>query len=139
MVEGSMVKHDLNKDMIDAGKVLIKKLIDQDHQLTAALWFYFSDTNIWRLILASQIVKAKGPRAMYEKVQSVIRASSDEFPSLELSNITVVSPDDNIITQFESVLLMAGFSGTRISNDTISGRVIEDAFIYNIAHPKIVA
>ena len=134
-----MVKHNLNEEMIDAGKVLIKKLIDQDHQLTGALWFYFSDTNIWRLILASQIVKAKGPRAMYEKVQSVIRASSDEFPSLELSNITVVSPEDNIITQFESVLLMAGFSGTRISNDTISGRVIEDAFIYNIADPKIVA
>lgn len=132
-----MVKNNLNDEMIDAGRALIKKLIVQDLQLTAALWFYFADTDIWRLILASPIVKAKGPRAMYEKVQSVIRASGDEFPSLELSNITVVSPEDNIVTQFESVILMEGFTGTEISNDTIGGRVIEGALIYNLAHSTI--
>ena len=134
-----MVKDTLNSDMIDAGRALIEKLTNQNLQLTAALWFYFADPNIWRLILASQIVKTKGPRAMYEKVQSVIRAASNEFPSLELSDITVVSPDDNLIIQFKSAIQIVGISGVRFSNNTINGRVIEDAYIYKMTFPRNIS
>lgn len=136
MVEGSMVRDTLNPDMIDSGRVLIEKLTAHDLQLSAALWFYFADANIWRLVIASPIVKMKGPRAMYEKVQSVIRAASDEFPNLELSDVTVVSPDDNLITQFKSAIQIVGISGVRFSNNTINGRVIEDAYIYKLTYPR---
>lgn len=136
MVEGPVVKDTLTSDMIDAGRALIEKLTVQDLQLSAALWFYFAEQNNWKLILASQIVKAHGPRAMYKKVQSVIHADADELSNLELSDIAVVSPDEMIITQFRPAIQIAGISGVRLSNNTINGRVIEDAYIYKMTFPR---
>lgn len=134
-----MVKEALTSEMIEVGRALVKKLTDQDLPLSAALWFYFAEANIWRLILASQIVKANGPRAMYEKVQSVINAATDEFPNLELSDIAVVSPDENIIAQFKPAIQIGGISGVRFSNNTINGRVIEDAYIYKMTFPRVIS
>ena len=131
-----MVKDTLTPEMIDAGRALIEQLTAQDLPLSAALWFYFGEQNIWRLILASQIVKTRGPRAMYKKVQSVIHASANEFPNLELSDIAVVSPDDNIITQFRSAIQLGGIGGVRFSNNTINGHLIEDAFLYKMTFPR---
>ena len=127
-----MVKDALTSDMIDAGRALIEKLTKQDLQLSAALWFYFAEQNIWKLILASQIVKAQGPREMYKKVQSAIHAADDELSDLELSDIAVVSPDEMIITQFKPAIRMGGIGGIRFSNNTINGHVIEDAFLYKM-------
>lgn len=134
-----MVKDALTSEKIDAGRALIEKLTAQDLLLSAALWFYFGEQNIWRSILASQIVKTHGPRAMYKKVQSAIHASADEFPNLELSDVTVVSPDENIVAQFKPAIQVAGFDGLRISNDTIDGHVIEDAFLYKMTYPRNLA
>ena len=74
---------------------------------------------------------------MYEKVQSVIRSESNELPSLELSDIKVVSPDDDIIMQFKSAIQIGGISGLRFTNNTINGRVIEDAYIYKLTYPQL--
>ena len=134
-----MVKDTLDSGMIDAGLALIEKLNNQNLDLTAALWFYFAEPTTWRLILASHIVKTKGPRVMYEKVQSVIRGANDEFASLELSDITVVSPDDNLITQFKPAIQVGGISGVRFSNNTINGHVIEDAYIYKLTFPRKIS
>lgn len=132
-----MVKDTLTLDMIDAGRALIEKLADQDLQLSAALWFYFAEQDNWKLILASQIVKVQGPRAMYKKVQSAIHGSADELSNLELSDIAAVSPDETIITQFKSAIRIDGVGGMRFTNNTIDGRVIEDAYIYKMTFPRV--
>jgi len=137
MVEGSVVTNTLDTDMIDSGRALVEAMADRKLELSGALWFYFANSGIWRLIFSSELVESKGPRVMYEKVQSSVHSHSQGRTTLELSDIKVVPPDNGFIMQFKSAIQTSGISGIRFTNNTINGRIIDDAYIYKLTFPQI--
>ena len=88
------LKDTLNREMIDAGEALIQRLDANKKDISAAIWMYYAEPKDWRLMLTTPIVKTKGPLSAYKMVQSVLHRYPDEFPLLDLQDITVVAPDD---------------------------------------------
>lgn len=133
MGEEAMVKEMLTKKMIEVGIELIR-LLDQAHLVvTASLWLYIPESNIWRLIIASPEAKTDGPRKVYKKIQIILSNIRDEHPSVGLRDISVVESDNPIISLIRLAIRTGdGISGIRFSKNTINGHFIEDAYIYRM-------
>ena len=118
---------------MEAGKVLLRDLDEKNFDVEAALWFYMSDSEEWRLILASTTVDSKGPKVAYEIIQSHLKELEQKNYQLSLQNISVVSPNDNLIKLLKKVARVApGASPMRFRRNTIDSVFVEDAYIYRM-------
>jgi len=126
-----MVAPSLVDSKIDAGRRLIEELDQSEFPVSAALWLFREEAINWRLILASSLVDAYGPRETYRRLQRILLKLPD---SIGLSEIQVVGPQDELI-QLLRVALKTGpaLSGIRFTGNTINGVYIDDAYIYRIA------
>jgi hypothetical protein len=116
---------------IEAGAKLIRALDAANFPLSAALWLYLPEEEDWRLILATPLVREKGPRAAYELVQKVLM----ELPNLPLSldQISLVDPNDRTVSLLRLAISTGpGIAGVRFSRNTINGVYIEDAYLYRV-------
>lgn len=130
MAEEILVKEPLRSEQIAAGKELTRVLAGSDLQLVACFWLYTSETNEWRLILATPVVDAEGPKKTYALIRQTLTASSD--PSLSLLNISVQSPQNPLVQSirlsYDLDLKVSG--GLRLSRTRVGDVFIEDAYLY---------
>jgi len=129
MAEEVVVKEYLSDAMISSGAALTKRLAEEQWPVDAALWYYKSEPNEWKLLFASPVVPKEGPRTAYEKIQQ----SLGELPDcvVALQDVTVVDPEDTVVTLLRTALgTVGGGTGIRFSRSAILGRYIEDAYIY---------
>jgi len=133
MVKEMVVKESLSSELISAGAELTRQLDDARLLIDACLWFYTTDSNAWRFIIASPEVRAHGPKWMYKKIQTVIFKMPPEQPTIPLKDISVVDDQDPLIALLR-VLIRTGdeISNIRFSQIVINGALIEDAYIYRI-------
>jgi len=126
-----MVKTVLVDSDIEAGHTLIKELLNSKFPLAGALWFYFSEETVWRLILISKMISSDGPKATYLKIQQAV-----EKAELRLENITLLSPDDSLVQTLRIALRIPlnpnSKTGVRFSRNVINNIAIEDAYIYGL-------
>ena len=133
MVTEILVKESLSEQMISAGSDLIRRLDEAGLKVSGALWFYETDSNDWRLIIVSPDVRAKGVKTVYEEVQSVVRATPDDQSIISLKDISVVDPDDPLISLLKiAIKTDDGLSRIRFSRNMINGTLIEDSYIYRL-------
>ena len=120
-----------------AGEALLGKLDKAKFNIKAAFWFYLSEPEEWRLFLASPVFDKEGPTKAYEKVQSELaelKKGSEQDYELSLQNISVVSPNDNLIKLLKSAVKTGpGVSHIRFARNVINNVLIEDAYIYRVA------
>lgn len=132
MVTEMVVKESLSEQMILAGSELTRRLDEAGLTVSAALWFFDPDSNYWRLIIASPEVRAKGVKAIYKEVQSVVRAIP-EVQSIPLKDISVVDSNDPLISLMRVAIKTGdGIAGIRFARNMINGVLIEDAYIYRL-------
>jgi len=127
-----MDKNPLVREDIEDGKRLIKALDESSFPVEAALWFYFTDSDEWRFLLATPLVDDKGPTRTYASIQSMM---ADMKPSLGISlkRISVLSPKNELIQLLRiAIRTGAGISEIRFTRNTINNVFIEDALIYRI-------
>jgi hypothetical protein len=133
MAEETLVKEVLTKEMIQAGADLMRRLDEAHLRVSALLWLYIPDANLWRLVIASPAVRDDGPKKVYQKIQSVLSKIADDESTISLQDISVVEPDDPLISLLRASLKTeAGISGIRCSRNAIDGHFIEDAYIYRV-------
>jgi hypothetical protein len=117
---------------IEDGKRLIEELDKSKFQLNGALWFYFKDSEEWRLLFVSPLVDTVGPRTCYRIVQSAIADLSVVF-RISLEHISVLSPRGRLIQLLKiAIRTDSGLSTIRFTGNTINGVFIEDALIYRL-------
>ena len=127
-----VVKESLSEHMIASGAELTRRLDDAGMAVTAALWFYDSDANDWRFLIATADLRSEGVRETYKKVQSVVTAMPPDN-LIALKDISVVDSDDPLISTLRiGVQTGTGISNIRFSRNMINGRYIEDAYIYRL-------
>lgn len=115
----------------EEGRRLLLALDDAGVDITAAFWFYQTDKERWRLLLAMPIVATKGPRAGYERILEVLSAHPEI--QLDLTDITVLSPSDRLPQLLKTAVRTdSTIAGIALSHDVINGTYIEDAYIYRI-------
>jgi hypothetical protein len=131
-----MVKPTLVDADMKAGEALLKKLDAIKFDVKAAFWFYLSESNEWRLVIASPAVDKKGPRKACETVQSQLPELKKELEQdydLSLQNISIVSPNDNLVKVLKSAVKTGpGISSIRFARNVVNHVFIEDAYIYRV-------
>ena len=127
------IKEFLDTDKIESGKRLVLALDNENLMISAAFWFYFSDSKAWRLILGSKKVHNLGSRMLYQKIQKTLKKI--KVSNISLENIAVIENTHILITTLR-LMISTGESkelaDIRFSNNTINGQLIEDAYIYRL-------
>lgn len=127
-----MVKTDLTTEMIVAGRRLLEAFDRGGFRAPACYWFYFPESDRWRFVVASPEVRTRGPHAVYRKVQTLARKVPDVANVFGPSDVTVVADKDPLVTLLRSVVAIPGIGGVRITNSSINGTLIDDAYIYRL-------
>jgi hypothetical protein len=63
MAEETLVKEMLTDEMKKAGAELTRKLDEAKWPVTASFWYFVSDDNQWKLIVASPKLESEGPNS----------------------------------------------------------------------------
>ena len=130
MAEETVVKDIHSPEMVRAGAELTRSLDEAGIPVSASLWLYLPESNVWRLKLASPEVSKLGPKKVYEKIRAVLGKISS---ILELKDISAVKSEDTLISLLRGAITTGpGISGIRFNRDTINGHYIEDAYIYRL-------
>lgn len=131
MDQETLVSAYLTPEMIQAGRDLIKELDRHKFPAKAALWLYEEELDRWSLVIATPHLRSMGPLKSYRSVQRVL--SKIETP-IELSSVSLVDTKDRLIKGLSTPFLRrAAAAGLRLSHAIISGRVVDDAYIYRVA------
>ena len=133
MAEEIVVKEPLWPDMMEAGKKFTEYLDSDGFDVRASLWFYVTEANEWRLLIASPLVDEMGPTKAYEKVRENLSKDPAAFSCLNLRNITVLSPEEQLIKLLAAAVRVTGMNGVRFTRNRINNAYIEDAYIYRTA------
>jgi hypothetical protein len=134
MVTEMVVKESLSNEMIAAGEELTHRLDGAKFIVSASLWFYIPETNVWRFIIGSPEVRINGPKKAYKQVQAVISKMPDNQPKIQLKDLTVIDSNDPLLSLLR-VATKTGddaISSIRFTHNVINGVLIEDAYIYRI-------
>ncbi|RLG30722.1 hypothetical protein DRO03_03545 [Methanosarcinales archaeon] len=117
---------------IQEGKDLVEALDGTEFKVDASLWFYSSDSDEWRLLIASPFVEENGPKKSYGFIRSVLTRPSP--PSeISLKNISVLSPKHRLIKLLKTTIHTGlDIAGIRFTRNVINNILIEDAYICRI-------
>ena len=133
MVTEMVVKESLSNEMIQAGSELVRRLDEARFVISAALWFYEPDSNVWRFIIASPEVTTSGLKKAYKQVQSVLAGGPEDQSQISLKDITILDSKDPLISLLRVALKTnGGISSIRFTRNMINGVLIEDAYIYRL-------
>ncbi len=125
----------VDKD-INEGRKLVQILDAKEFDTKAAMWFYFADSNEWKLLIATPIVDEKGPKQAYEIIQKVIQemqATSKTEVKISLKDIIVLSPTEDPIPLIAMMIRTGpGLSGIRFTKNIVNNKLIDDVYVYRI-------
>jgi hypothetical protein len=117
----------LVKDLIDDGRNLIEALQREHFSVTAALWVKRPDSERYRLVVASPVVKELGQLAVYRRLQTILK--SVPLEQLSFEDISVLGPNDANFKALLTTALGPGFERGP-SGGKFRDAAFEDAYIY---------
>lgn len=122
----------VDKNSIDLGRKVIAAISRAGIPVAVGLWAFASESEEWRLTIATPLVDELGPLAAYGKVRKALEKAGveDEFP---LRWIYLRSPKDRVLRllQKESRALGSlGHEDYRLVNAPIEGSFVEEAYLY---------
>lgn len=131
MAKDILVTESLSSSMMNAGAKLIERLDAKQSEIKSAFWLYFSEDKTWKLIIASPLVDAIGPREFYKKVVDANSLASEKEDVISLNDVGVTNTSNQIVQLLKFAIgTGGGISGIRFSRNTINGHFIEDSYIY---------
>ena len=138
MAEDIVVKEVLTDEMKRDGAALTRALDEAGWPVVASFWYYESDDNFWKLMLASPRVSTYGPGEGYDAVIRALDALHESRKKLK--HITVVEPNNAIVTALASEV-QTGWTivGKLHTARAIDGRYIDDAYLYRITSESAAA
>jgi len=126
-----MAKSILVKELIIAGSELVKLLDAKRVDVKAALWFYRTETDNWRLLIVVPDAETRGPRAVYERLYEVFTQNRESLEPLTFEDIAVQGPNEPLPRLIRSALSTGpGIAEIRFTGNRIDNTYIEDALIY---------
>jgi hypothetical protein len=100
-------------------------------RIKSAFWWYFPESDEWRLVIATPLVDEEGPLATYKDIQRILARYPDL--SLSLQSISVLSPKDERVRAFNKVLKVdPDLVSLRFTRGVLNGTYVEDAYVYRL-------
>ncbi len=116
------------------GAVLIENLDENKFPVSSAFWIYNSESELWRLIIATPLVDVIGTKGAYIQVNKAIHKLGDNI-DIPLQSISVISPKHMLVKVLRKAIQTEknAISSIRFTNNTIGNSFIEDAYIYRMS------
>jgi hypothetical protein len=147
VAEEVLVKEQLTSDMITAGDELTNRLINHsEFGLICSLWLYTTESNRWKLVVATPIVDSAGPIHAYQVIQGIVGDDRPAYLDLPLYSISVLRSNHSLVRALRSLghfhiqELPRGARRSptvktwkKIAFTRVQDVFIEDALIYYIA------
>jgi hypothetical protein len=144
MAQESVVKDQLPPETIAAGDELTRRLRQQsDFGLVGSFWLYTSESNWWRLVIATPLVESRGPLYAYDIINHVLAEIGGWSSALQPYTVSVVSPNHPVVNallesgSFEIQDLPPGPRPAptvrmprRITQSRVRDIFVEDALVY---------
>lgn len=130
MAEEILVKEPLTREMIEAGAELLRRLDEIDLDVVAAFWFYTSETNKWKLMLACPSVDTEGQKAAYGKIWDVLYGRPDGVPGIESTDTVVLSPSETTVKALAGVNRLGNLTNKRLPRSNFGDIYVEDIYVY---------
>jgi hypothetical protein len=122
----------LVNDLFVSGREVLTRLEETGITLDAALWLQDDDSDDWRLIIATEDVDRLGPRHVYERLASIVRAA--DTPDFGLGDIGVFGTTSRVIAELKRrVGTSGGFHDIRLDDIPLGGRLYRTARIYRVS------
>jgi len=131
MAKDILVTERLTDSMMKAGAELVARLDKNNAEVKSAFWFFLSEEQVWKFIVASPQVDTLGPRKYYKKINEANLLAKDTENVISLNDIGVSNTKNQIVQILKFAISTGdGISGIRFSRNTINGMFIEDTYIY---------
>lgn len=129
-----MVIQALGDERIQIGKDLLVSLARKNVPVTAAFWFYYRESDEWKLILSLPQLAKEGPKAAYAKIQKLLPKSSSA-PIVRLSDIGLVKPKDWLVRLLGIVIKTRkdAIANIVFEQCSINNRFVDSAYIYRLS------
>ena len=138
MAEEAVVKEALTEEMKNDGAALTRALDESGWPVVASFWYFESDYNRWKLMLASPRVSSDGAKEAYGTVIRALDALHQ--PRSNVNHITVIAPDHPIVRALASEVQTGWTIGGKLHTArAIKGRFIEDAYLYRMTSESAAA
>jgi hypothetical protein len=127
-------KTELVKEKREEGEALVRELDRIHFPISSAFWFRLEDTGEWRLILASPIVKDKGPDFAYQKIQEALSSLTSPVTT-KLTDIWLVKETEPVVRALAISFKTPkqSISNVDMYNCTTSGVYVSGAHVYRAA------
>jgi len=123
-----MVTH-LTDRVLEVGKELVLHMDAKSTTITSAFWLFSSSSGAWKLIFASPQLRRRGPRPLYQIVQSKLLKYNDR--PLSLSDVIFVDDRSELVVSLKHAISTGkNIAGVRFSNNYIGGILFEDLYVY---------
>ena len=125
-----MVAQLLVEPMIEDGERLLRDLDETGFPITAAFWLYNPEPELWRLAIATPIVKEFGPREAYSRIQEVLSRTTH---ATKLWDISALSPTNEVLRSIKKQIKPGpAAEGARAYHLTEGLRYFNEAYIYRL-------
>ena len=135
MVKTSLVEADL----IAGWRLLLRLHIPPKNlalfRVKATFWLYYSESEEWRLVIATPLVDEKGPLDTYSRLQAVLQQILFEIQpaDLYLQNIAVIGACDPLVKALRRAMNSTSkVSYVRLTRSLVGGTYVEDAYVYRV-------
>lgn len=127
MGEAVLVRRD-----IEAGARLVRYLISQGFPLTSALWAHISDTDEWRLFIATSAQQKLSRSHAYRLIQGALQRRE---LGLALSRISLVRDDDPSIQSLQALSDSSKNRSAelRFGSGEIAGQHVDEVYTYRLS------
>jgi hypothetical protein len=135
-----MAEIPLVNSQLEEGEKFVLALDDTPLRPLSAFWFFFTESQEWRLIIASSYAESHGPNEAYKIAFSILYPESNpsihsdpnsRFPSIDYKTLMITSPNHNIVSTLRHFFLRPAIPGwNRVSKMTLNQIYFDDCYIY---------
>lgn len=130
MVTEILVKEPLTKEMIDAGRRLMSRLVVVGLPVRLALWLFTEERGKWRLMISSPLRATGGPDEVYRKIYAAESTLSSEDQEILSESVGQFLIKDELVESLNEEFHLPGDAKPVRFRGGIRGLFVEDALIY---------
>jgi len=115
---------------------LVEELDRQGDTPTNVLWYFFSDAEVWRLLVAGRTFDTLLPRDESQAYQKIARAiRSANLTSLSIADVKLVRTDDSLLTATKFVIKTPanGVVRAHFRDNTFNGVFVKEMLVLRAA------
>jgi len=131
-----MAEEALVESLVADSAKLVRELDKQGDQPSNALWYYFSDAEEWRLLVAGKSFDQLLPKDEAQAYQKVARAiGKANLDSLTIADVKLVRTDDSLLAAIKFVVRTPpdGVVRAHFRDNTFNGIFVKEMLVLRAA------